>query len=477
VESFLVIAPEALVLAAAIAVLFADVFVRGRERAGAWIGAACAALAAGLALWVGQGSVGLFGSQLIVDGTAQFARISTALLTAVFLVWLAGAGLERGSVRVFSSLVLFSTFGGMLMASARDWVVLLLALETATMPAYVLMGFDRADGLSLEGAMKYFLLSMVASLLFLYGLSFVIGMSGSSLLGDTKLMPGAGGLIVAVFVCAGLLAKLSAAPFQFWSPDAYAGAPSAAVAYVSAVPKIAGVVAFAHVVQALAPQAPSLWIVLVAMSVLSMLVGNLAAYPQQDLKRLMAYSGVAHAGYLLVGLGAGARALTEGSIGATGLGAAVFYALAYAIPSMAVMFVAAQEGSRLDDLAGLARRRPWVAWVMMLLLLSLIGVPPLAGFAGKLYLFGAAVAVELTWLAVAAVVMSVVSAGFYLRIVRAMFFAEVSAPPEPAAGTEEVPVRGPALAAAAMLLLCAAAVVAIGLAAGPLLATLGLVLR
>jgi NADH-quinone oxidoreductase subunit N len=479
VSSFLVIAPEALVLTAAIVVLFADVFVRGRDRAGAWIGAALAGLAGVLALLVGQGAVGLFGSQLIVDGTAQFARVSTALLTAVFLVWLAGAGLERGSVRVFSSLVLFSAFGGMLMASARDWVVLLLALETATMPAYVLMGFDRSDGLSLEGAMKYFLLSMVASLLFLYGLSFVIGMSGSSLLGDTKLMPGAAGLIAAVFVCAGLLAKLSAAPFQFWSPDAYAGAPSAAVAYVSAVPKIAGVVAFAHVVQALAPQAPSLWIVLVAMSALSMLVGNLAAYPQQDLKRLMAYSGVAHAGYLLVGLGAGARALTQGSIDATGLGAAVFYALAYAIPSMAVMFVAAQEGSRLEDLAGLVRRKPWMAWVMMLLLLSLVGVPPLAGFTGKLYLFGAAVSVQLTWLAIFAVLMSVVSAGFYLRIVRAMFFEEPATAGETGEAPEEATAAPaePSLPAAAMLLLCAAAVVAIGIAAGPLLSLIGLVLK
>ena len=468
-SSLMVIAPEALVLTAAVAVLFADMLARGRDRAGAWIGAAGAALAAVVALLVGQGAVGLFGSQLVVDGTAQFARVSTALLTAVFLVWLAGAGLERGSVRVFSSLVLFCAFGGMLMASARDWVVLLLSIETATMPAYVLMGFDRAEGLSLEGAMKYFLLSMVASLLFLYGLSFVIGMSGSSLLADSRLMPGAGGLIVAVFVCAGLLAKLSAAPFQFWSPDAYAGAPAAAVAYVSAVPKIAGVVAFAHVVQALAPQAPSLWIVLVVMSLASMLVGNFAAYPQQDMKRLMAYSGVGHAGYLLVGLGVGARVLANGSLGAAGLGAAVLYSLAYAIPSMAVMFVVAGEGDRLAALDGLARRRPWVAWVMVLLLLSLIGVPPLAGFAGKLYLFGAAVAGGLTWLAVVAVLMSVVSAGFYFRIVRAMFFAE---PAEEAARAQALSVP-----AAAMLVLCAVLVVAIGVATGPLLSAIGFVLK
>jgi NADH-quinone oxidoreductase subunit N len=465
-------APELIVLASAIVVLFADVLAPGNDRAAAWVGAVGAALAAVLVLVAGRGTVPLFGAQLVVDGSAEFARAATAVLTAVFLVWLAGAGLRRGSLRAFSALVLFAALGGMLMASARDWVVLLLALETATMPAYVLMGFDRMDGSSLEGAMKYFLLSMVASLLFLYGLSFVVGMSGSTLLAATRLAPGAGGLIVATFICAGLLAKLSAAPFQFWAPDTYAGAPAASVAFVSSVPKIAGVVAFARVVQYLAPAAPMLWVVLVITALASMLVGNLAAYPQTDLRRLMAYSGVGHAGYLLVGLAAGARAFAgaAGLSASSGLTAAVFYSLAYAVPSMAVMFVAAREGDRLTDLDGLVRRRPWVAWTTLLLLLSLVGVPPLAGFAGKLFLFGSAMSADMVWLAVFAVVMSVVSAGFYLRIVRAMFFAE------PAEATDaDSPQRSPA--ADSMLALCGVAVVAIGVFAAPILSLIGFALK
>ena len=462
--SYLLIAPELLVLAAAIAVLFADVPFRGHERAAAWLGAACAGAAGLLALAVGEGQVPLFGDQFAVDTIAQFGRASTALLAALFLLWFAGAGLKRGAVAQFTSLALFTTLGGMLMASAQDWVVLMLALETATMPAYVLMGFDRERERSLEGALKYFLLSMVASLLFLYGMSFVIGMSGSTLIAKTHMAAGNAGLIAALFLIAGLLAKLSAAPFQWWSPDAYAGAPSASVAFVSSVPKIAGVVAFARIVQYVAPQVPQMWALLVVSAIASLIVGNLAAYPQEDVKRLMGYSGVAHAGYLLVGLAAAARMASTSGNGNVGLVAAVFYALAYAVPSMAVMFVVAEHGSKVSDFNGLAIRRPWVAWVTVLLLVSLIGVPPLAGFAGKLYLFGAAVSAELTWLAVFSLAMSVVSAGFYFRIVRAMFFAE------PDGGHAEKP--GSQVASFA-LGVCAVVVVAMGVAASPLLAALG----
>lgn len=462
--SYLLIAPEIIVLATAIAVLFADVLFGDNEPAAAWLGVAGAGAAGLLALWVGRGQVPLFGNQFAVDAIGQFGRASSALLAAVFFVWLAGAGLKRGAVAQFTSLALFTTLGGMLMASAQDWVVLLLALETATMPAYVLMGFERDRERSLEGALKYFLLSMVASLLFLYGLSFVIGMSGSTLLANTHMAAGNAGLIASLFLIAGLLAKLSAAPFQWWSPDAYAGAPSASVAFVSSVPKIAGVVAFARVVQYVAPQVPAMWAMLVVSAIASLVIGNLAAYPQDDLKRLMGYSGVAHAGYLLVGLAAAARvASTSPKSAAVGLAAAVFYAVAYAIPSMAVMFVVAEHGSTVADFNGLAKRRPWVAWVTVLLLVSLIGVPPLAGFTGKLYLFGAAVSAGLTWLALFALVMSVVSAGFYLRIVRAMFFAE------PAEGAEN---HSPPAASFA-LIACVVAVVAIGIAASPLLAALG----
>jgi NADH-quinone oxidoreductase subunit N len=283
----------------------------------------------------------------------------------------------------------------------------------------------------------------------MYGMSFVIGMSGSTAFSATRLEPGVVGLLAAGFVMAGLLAKLSAAPFQWWAPDGYAGAPIAAVAYVSSVPKIAGILAFARVVGLFAPQRGATWL-LVAAAVASMLIGNLAAYPQQDIRRLMAYSGIAHAGYLLVALATG----TE-----TGFRAAVFYSIAYAVPSMGAVLIASAEGPRIDDIRGLARRRPWAAWTMVLLLVSLIGVPPLAGFTGKLYVFSAALT-SLPLLVVLALAMSVVSAGFYFRIIRAMFFAE----PVKAAATAP---RSPAVVLA--IVACAACVVALGLASSPLL--------
>jgi NADH-quinone oxidoreductase subunit N len=448
------IAPEIILLASALLALFADVLMRGRERAAAWVGAAGALLAAGAALLAGTGTIPLFAGQFAVDGAGQVARVVTGLLTAVLLVWLAGRGLEHGSVRDFTALVLFSAMGAMLMAGARDWVVLLLSLEVATMPAYVLMGFDRNDERSLEGALKYFLLSMVASVLFMYGLSFVIGMTGATSMAATRLQPGLVGTVAVAFIMAGMLAKLSAAPFQWWAPDAYAGAPATSVAFVSAVPKVAGLVAFARVVMVLGPQTSALMPLLIGAAVLSMLLGNLIAYPQTDLRRLMAYSGVAHAGYLLVGLAAGGQAALQG---------ALFYAIAYAVPSMGVMLVVAGVGNRISDLRGLATRRPFLAWGTVLMLVSLVGIPPLAGFAGKLFLFTAAMRAGLVPLSVLAVAMSAVSAGFYFRIVRAMFF-------EPAPDDSPEIVANPAGTVAVAA--CCLATVAVGIFAGPLLSAI-----
>ncbi len=451
--------PEAVVLLAALVALFADVLFPRRDRAAAWVGAVACALAAASSIAIGAGRVAPFGGAVAVDGAALVARTAIALLGAVFLVWLAGAGVRSGRVREFSALVLFSVLGSLVVCAARDWVVLFLSLEVTTMPAYVLMGFERRNERSLEGALKYFLLSMVASVLLLYGLSFVIGMSASTALSATRLTAGPIALVASSFVLAGLLAKLSAVPFHWWSPDAYAGAPAASVAFVSAVPKIAGLVALARVASILGPQAPGFSLVVAGAAVASMLLGNLAAYPQQDLRRLMAYSGIAHAGYLLVAVAAQSAA---------GMRAAVFYAIAYTVPSMAVMLVVAAVGNRLDDFRGLSTRRPWLAWTMTLLLFSLIGVPPLAGFTGKLLVFTSSLSAGLASVVVLAVVMSVVSAGFYLRIVRAMFLSEP-------VGTMSAAKTSAASAAA--IATCALAAIAIGVVSSPLLATISFTVR
>jgi NADH-quinone oxidoreductase subunit N len=445
--------PEFLVLAGAILVLFADVAKLG-PAAAARIGALVAAGAAVASSLIGPGGA-LFDGMLALDETAVFARAAIGALAAVWMLWLAGRGTggERPAEAV--SLALFSLLGGMLIISARDLVVLFISLELSTMPAYVLMGYRRGDERGLEGALKYFLLSMLTSLVMLYGLSFVYGITGSTAYSGLSLgEPGMLRSLAFVFVLVGLFAKLSAAPFHFWTPDAYAGAPAPSVAFVSTVPKIAGTVAAVHLIGALSPGVRDADVILIAVAVLSMLVGNLAAYPQADIRRLMAYSGVAHTGYIAIAL----------AVGAAGSAAAVFYAVAYAVPSMAIMLVAAEEGSALADLGGLAARRPVLGWALVALLLSLVGIPPMVGFFGKLYLFTSVVGAGLLWPVLVAVLMSVVSAGYYFRVLREVFFGERAE----AASIE------PSAEASLALALATLAVLGLGLLASPVLAFIGL---
>ncbi len=445
--------PEFLVLAGALAALFAGADER---RLGPWLGAGCA-LAAAVAVALIGPSGELFGGVMELDAVAVFGRASIASLTALWLLWVAGRGLGADRSREAAAFALLSSLGGMLMVSAQDIIVLFISLELSTMPAYVLMGYRRTDARGLEGALKYFLLSMLTSLVMLYGLSFVYGVAGStSYAALSSAPPGALLQVSVVLVLVGMFAKLSATPFHYWTPDAYEGAQAPSVAYVSTVPKLAGTIALAQLLGAL-PASPDTATVVVAAAVLSMLVGNLAAFPQSDLRRLMAYSGVAHTGYLLLAL----------SSGASGGTAAVFYALAYAVPSMAIMLLGAEEGVALDDLAGLAARRPALAWASLVWLLSLVGIPPMAGFFGKLYLFTSAVSGGQLWPVLVAIAMSVVSAGYYFRVVRRVFFGERSDAPVP---PRNVP-------AAATFAIATLIVLALGLFASPLLGLLELRFR
>ncbi len=446
------LAPEFLVLGGALVALFVDRVTPARGTA-ALIAAGFAAAAAAAAALIGPGGT-LFSGMLALDGTSVFARAAIAALAAVWLMWVAGRGTGPERAAEAAALALFSALGGMLMVSARDLIVLFISLELSTMPAYVLIGYRRDDARGLEGALKYFLLSMLTSLVMLYGLSFVYGLAGSTAYADLAL--GESGLLRSmafVFVLVGLFAKLSAAPFHYWTPDAYAGASAQSVAFVSTVPKVAGTVALVHLVTALSPGVPDAAAILVAAALVSMLLGNLAAYPQSDVRRLMAYSGVAHTGYILLAIAAGA----------TGGAAAVFYSVAYAVPSMAIMLLGAEEGTSLDEIGGLAARRPALAWASVVWLLSLVGIPPMVGFFGKLYLFTSAVRAELVWPVLVAVAMSVVSAGYYFKVLRAVFFAS----------REDAPVVSRSVLAALALTIATVAVLALGVFASPLLTLLG----
>ena len=466
---YLQLLPEGLVLLAALVALFGEL-LPGRDRTVALLAAALAALAAMLVAWGGTGDA-LFGGLLLADTPARFVRFAVAALTALWALWFSGRAVAGERGRELVALAMFSSAGGMLLALSADLITIYMAIELSTMPLYVMMGYRRGDIRGLEGALKYFLLSLLTSLIMLYGLSFLYGITGTTHLVDiAAALPGSGSIAMvgAVLALAGLFAKLSAAPFHYWAPDAYAGAPAASVAFVSTVPKIAGAAALVRLTAAMAPGVEQLWVVIAIGAVASMLLGNLAALPQTDLRRLMAYSGVAHSGYMLLGLAAGA---TYGAVtGAeSGYLSVLLYAVAYAIPSMAIMMVVAEEGTEISSLAGLVARRPAVAWAMVIWLVSLIGIPPLAGFFGKLYLFGSALAAGGVWMTgavVVAVLASVISAGYYFRFVRTMFFAE----PEAA-----VAAVAPSRASAVAHVGAVAATVAIGLGAGFVLEWLGLV--
>lgn len=447
------LAPEALVLAGAIVALFVG-GAGPRERIAAWTGSAFALAAAVAAFTAGTGDA-LFGGGLATDEVTLFGRVAIAGLSSVWLLWVAGRGISSARSREAVALALFSALGGMLMVAARDLVVLFISLELSTMPAYVLMGYRREDARGLEGALKYFLLSMLTSLVMLYGLSFAYGLAGSTSYVDVgAAAEGLLGQLSLVFILVGMFAKLSASPFHYWTPDAYAGAGADTVAYVSTVPKVAGTIAMVQIVSAFSAGSVEMTSVLVAAAVLSMLVGNFGAFTQDDLRRLMAYSGVAHTGYILL-------AVASGSAGG---GAAAFYAVAYAVPSMAIMMLAAEEGSSLPQLGGLVARRPALAWASAVWLLSLVGIPPMVGFFGKLYLFTSAVNAGLLWPVLVAVAMSVVSAGYYFRVVRQVFFGEAVGPAAPG-------VRSAAGAVA--LGVATVAVVLLGIGTSSLLALLG----
>jgi NADH-quinone oxidoreductase subunit N len=452
VRDWFIIAPELLVLALAAGALFTGRLPDG-DRLTARL-AAIGAAVAGVAIFVLPVSGSLFGSMLIFTPQAAVVRAAVAGLTAVWCAWVAGRGLGPRRSAEAVSLVLFSALGGMLLASAGDLITLVLAIELSTMPAYVLVGYDREDERSLEAALKYFLMSVLTSLFAFFGLSYVFGLAGTTLYGGLDISrAGALGLMAGIFTLVGLFAKLSAVPFHFWAPDAYEGADPAIVGFVSTVPKVAGLAALVNIFHALDPKGGGAlaWVALVV-AVASMILGNLGAYPQGDLRRLMAYSGIAHAGYLALGVAAGTL---------SALAAAVLYAVVYAIPSMGVMLVAGEEGASIDaDLAGLAQRRPWVAWSLVAFLMSLIGVPPFAGFFGKLFLFSSAWGAGLVWPVVLALVMSVVSAGFYFRIIRAAFFG--------APGEERAPLA-PSVWAGVALVTCLAAVLLLGLMAQPIM--------
>ena len=368
---------------------------------------------------------GLFIDDPLSDVLKLFLYLTTAVVLVYSRDYLRQRGLYKGE---FFVLALFALLGMMVMVSASHFLTLYLGLELLALSLYAMVALQRDSSVATEAAMKYFVLGALASGMLLYGMSMVYGVTGSLALADIaqNLADGTDLRIPLVFgivfIVAGLAFKLGAVPFHMWVPDVYHGAPTAMTLFIGSAPKIA---AFAFVVrilgEGLESQVAEWRDMLVILAVLSMAVGNIAAIAQSNLKRMFAYSTISHMGFMLLGILAGTQ---------NGYGSAMFYVLVYALMSLGgfgmilLLSRAGFESDKLDDFRGLNRRSPWLAFIMLLLMFSMAGIPPTVGFYAKLSVLQAVVEIGHVWLAVAAVVFSLVGAFYYLRIVKLMYFDE-----------------------------------------------------
>ena len=371
----------------------------------------------------------LWGEMIRVDRAGFLFRVIVLIGGALTAVYSRVDKTTHRKVEFYLLLVL-SSIGLSLMAVSGNLIMLYLAVETAAIPLYVLAGFKLSDNRSVESGIKYFLFGGVSSALMLYGFTLLYGFAGTTRIYAMKAAmeahqaPFAGILLAGLLVLAGFTFKISAVPFHFWAPDVYEGSPTSLAGYLSTVSKAVGFAALLRVlINSFGVEITTPWMVILAViAVLTMLIGNLLAIPQTNLKRLIAYSSIAQAGYILVGVAAGS------AFGFTG---AMYYLLAYLVTNLAVFAIIGwiENATGSTDIAafsGLSRRSPGLALLMMIALLSLGGIPPFAGFFSKVLVFGAAVEAGMAWLAILGILNSVVSLYYYLKVMKVMYLDQPS---------------------------------------------------
>jgi NADH-quinone oxidoreductase subunit N len=470
------IAPELILSVAALAILLVHAFVGDRwgslYLALLTTAALAGAIVAAVLVWGDTPEVQLAGN-VAVDGFAIFVKVTLAVF-GLITVWLGHEylrreGLERAE---FYALLLFAVAGMMLMGAAADLIVIFIALETFSLALYVLVGFRLRSLASQESAMKYFLLGAFSSTFFLLGIALVYGATGATNLYASAEggVPTIGGFVAATtsadlgllvlatgFLIVGLGFKVAAVPFHMWTPDAYQGAPSPVTGFMAAASKLAGFAALLRILEStLFPLRADWRPLLLGVAVATMVVGSVLAVVQEDLKRLLAYSSIAHAGFVLTGV------IAANDQGVSG---ALFYLATYGVTVLggfAVLSTLGEEGERRMSLAeyrGLFFENPLMAGALTLFLLSLAGVPITAGFVGKLLVFGAVIDAGYAWVAVAGVLASAIAAFFYLRVMVVMYMQEAD---EARPATRIGPI------AAGVIGLAAAATIVFGLVWGPL---------
>ena len=451
---FQIVLPELLLAVFAMAALLYGVYA-GKDRVSGLLTWATAGLMLALALWIGMGQSGTqvaFGGMLVDDAFARFAKVAILASAAAVLVisrdFMARRGLGRFE---YPLLVALSVVGMMVMVSAGDLMALYMGLELQSLALYVVASIQRDDKRSTEAGLKYFVLGALSSGLLLYGASLVYGFAGTTLfsgiLGTVSHGVPLGLLFGLVFILSGLAFKVSAAPFHMWTPDVYEGSPTPVTAFFATAPKVAAMALIARVVHDAFGGVTGQWSqVLAALAVASMFLGAIAAIGQTDIKRLMAYSSIAHMGFALMGLAAG---------GAGGVQAMLIYMAIYVtmnVGTFAFIMSMEKDGKPVTDIGSLnqfSKREPLKALAMLVLLFSLAGVPPMLGFFGKFYVLKAAVDADMVWLALAGAIASVIGAFYYLRIVFYMYFgADVDG-----AESRMVPVQWLALVAVSAMML------------------------
>ncbi|MHC2462231.1 NADH-quinone oxidoreductase subunit NuoN [Bradyrhizobium embrapense] len=377
-----------------------------------------------LELWLPAGKLVTFGGSFIVDDFARFLKV-LALIASVATLILSTEYLSQPSTRnfEFSILVLLSTLGMMVLISAGDLISLYLGLELMSLALYVVAASARDNAKSSEAGLKYFVLGALSSGMLLYGASLIYGFTGTVSFAGIAAAATSGSIGIVfglVFLLAGLCFKVSAVPFHMWTPDVYEGAPTPVTAFFASAPKVAALAVFTRATLTAFPGIVTQWQqILVFVAIASMALGSFAAIGQTNIKRLMAYSSIGHMGFALVGLAAGT---VEGAQGVL-IYIAIYVAMT--LGSFSIILAMKRNGVALEqisDFAGLSRTNPLIAFVFAMLLFSLAGVPPLAGFFGKWYVFVAAIKANLFTLAVIGVLTSVVGAFYYLSIVKVMYF-------------------------------------------------------
>ncbi|MCM2473822.1 NADH-quinone oxidoreductase subunit NuoN [Rhizobium sp. CG5] len=425
------VTPELILAVGALALLMIGVF-SGDKSTPTVTGLAVALLiAAGLWMILVPAEGEAFGGAFIADGYARFMKILALIGSITAMIMAVGhARFDHLDRFEFPVLLVLATLGILLMISANDMISLYLSLELQSLALYVVAAINRDSLRSTEAGLKYFVLGALSSGMLLYGMSLIYGFTGNTGFGEIAAVlvsgePQLGIIFGLVFVLAGLAFKISAVPFHMWTPDVYEGAPTPVTAFLAAAPKIGAMAILVRVViGAFEPIFAEWQQIIVFISIASMILGSVAAIGQRNIKRLMAYSSIGHMGYALVGLAAGTK---------TGVTGVIVYMLIYLVMTLGtfacIMAMRRKEGGNvetIDDLAGLSTTKPFMAVVLTALMFSLAGIPPLAGFFGKYFVFLAAIEAKLYGLAIIGVLASVIGAFYYLRLVKVMWFDEAT---------------------------------------------------